>query len=252
MFTQPLGTLGHFHVTYRQTAVPRTRLTILDSYRNGFSRRIVDLKIIDRRTSQSIGITVLFEPCGQIAGYPVMRCRIDAIGGNIDLQYIIAFEVVIFLRRSPGYGTLGQYDDTVVRCTDSDFILGTYHTVAFDSAYFRFLDCKAFFARIKDSSDCRYHDMLTGSDIGCAANDLRGNSVSQIHGRNMQMIGIGVSLTCKDFSYNQPFEATFHGLHFLYSSGFKAYGSQSRGDFFGCQRQVEIIFQPIIRDIHNL
>ena len=114
MFTQPLGTLGHFHVTYRQTAVPRTRLTILDSYRNGFSRRIVDLKIIDRRTSQSIGITVLFEPCGQIAGYPVMRSRIDAIGGNIDLQYIIAFEVVIFLRRSPGYGTLGQYDDTVV------------------------------------------------------------------------------------------------------------------------------------------
>ena len=52
------------------------------------------------------------------------------------------------------------------------------------------------------------------------------------------------------FTNHKSFQTTFNGLHFFYTTCFQADRSQRSSRFIGRQVEVDILFQPVIRDIH--
>ena len=49
---------------------------------------------------------------------------------------------------------------------------------------------------------------------------------------------------------DQSFQSAFNGLHLFHTSRFQSDGGQCRSNFIRCQIEIDILFQPIIRDIH--
>ena len=247
---QPVGTLGHLHVAHRHTAVPDTSLVVLH-LDSDTPIGTVDGKVGHRRTVQSTVVPPVSQIGCQVAGYAIVRSSVDAVGGNIDFENVVALDIIILFGGSTGFDRLGQHDDTVVRGTDTDFVLGTNHAERLHAANFRFLDCKALVTAVQHGTQRGHHHILSGSHIGGAAHDLSRLGFAQVDGRNMQVIRVGVINTGKHFTDNQAVEAAFYRLYLLDTAGFEADRGKSSRKFLGSEVKVDIIFQPIIRNIHN-
>ena len=249
-FFQPVGAFGDADAAYRQAAVSNAGFGIFNGYFYGIARRIVDAEGFDRGAVQ-LGLDALpAQPCRQIARHAVMRGGIDAVGGNIDFEYIIAFEVVVFFGGGARAGGVGQDDDAVVRGADAYFVFGANHAETLGAAYFRFLDSETLVAGVEHRAYGGNDDVLSGGDVGGAADYLHGLPVAQIDGGDVQVVGIGVVDAGKHFAYDQPFEPAAYGLHLFDAAGFKTYGGEGCRRFFGGERQMQVFFQPIIRNIH--
>ena len=59
-----------------------------------------------------------------------------------------------------------------------------------------------------------------------------------------------MSFVCQHFADDQSFQSAFNGLHLFHTSRFQSDGGQCRSNFIRCQIEIDILFQPIIRDIH--
>ena len=68
----------------------------------------------------------------------------------------------------------------------------------------------------------------------------------------MHVVGIGMRHTCKHLADDQPLQATFHRLDFFHAADLQAFRSQRVGHLLSRQFKIDILFQPIIRDIHIL
>ena len=66
------------------------------------------------------------------------------------------------------------------------------------------------------------------------------------------MVRIRMFRAGQHFTDHQSFQTTFNGLHFFYTTCFQADRSQRSSRFIGRQVEVDILFQPVIRDIHIL
>ncbi len=64
------------------------------------------------------------------------------------------------------------------------------------------------------------------------------------------MVGIRVFHASQHFADHKTFQTTFNGLYFFHTTCFQADRSQRSRRFFGRQIEVDILFQPVVRDIH--
>ena len=247
---QPVGALGHLHVAHRHAAVSDTGLVILHLDSDA-AILAIDGKALYRRTMQAAIVSVLGQIGCQVTSHAVVRCSIDAVGGNVDFENVVALDIVILFGGRTGFHRLGQHDDAIVRSADTDFVFGTNHAERLHAADFRFLDGKALVAAIQHGAQRGHYHILPSSDIGGAAHDLSRLGFAQVDGRNMQVVRIGVIYTGEHFADNQAVEASFYRLYLLDATGFEADGGKSSRKFLGSEVEVYIIFQPVIRNIHN-
>ena len=166
-------------------------------------------------------LTVLFQVSGQIASYTEMRSGIHTVRRDIDFQHIIALHIIIFFGRSTDYRIGRQYDYTCMICSNTDFIFSTNHTVRFNATDFRALDRKALITIIQFSTVYSNNHFLSGSYIRRTTNNLQGFRAANIHGCNVQVIGIRMFFASKNFTDDKSFQSTFDGLNFFYPSGFQ-------------------------------
>ena len=217
---QPFGAFLHGHTLNRYARIAQAGFRILDNDFDSRSR-IVDLESIHIRTFQGGWFAVLLQIGSQVAGNTEMRSGIHTVRCDVYFQHIVALYIIIFLSRSSYYRIGRQHDDTGVIRSDTDFILGTDHPVRFDTANLGTLYRKTLVAIIQFSTVHSHNHFLSGCHIRSAANNLQGFCAAYIHGRDVQVVGIRVFFTGKNFTDHKSFQSTFNGLNFFYSTGFQ-------------------------------
>ena len=162
------------------------------------------------------------EPGREVAGDAVVRCCVDAVGGQIDLEHIVVLELVVFGGGGAGSNLVGDDDDAVVRGADADLILGANHAERLDAADLRFLDCEGLVAFAVEGCAYRSDDnCLTGSNIGRTADNLRRFAAgkTEVDGGDVEMVAVGMLLACQHFADDDTAEAAAYRFDFFNSAG---------------------------------
>ena len=66
----------------------------------------------------------------------------------------------------------------------------------------------------------------------------------------MQVVAIGVQLTCQHFSHIETFQSTTNGLYFFQSVNFETCRGKRITDLLRCEVEIDVFLQPLIRNIH--
>ena len=143
--------------------------------------------------------------------------------GVIYFKNIIALDVIVFLGGCSGHGTLGEGDDTVVRCTDTYLIFGTNHTERLFATDFRFLDSETFITTVQCSTYSSHNNVLAGGNVSSTAHNLSGVAIAEVYCGDVQVVAVGVIDTSEHLAYYKTFKTTFYGLNLFNSTGLKTY-----------------------------
>ena len=246
---QPLRTFLYCYTFYRHTGISRTCFDIFYSHLN-IQIVIINSKRLNRRTLQCCLLAILYQVCIQVTSYSIMRACIRPVRRDVYFEHIIAFNIIIFFGRSTRYGIFRQNNDSGMIRSDTNLIFRTNHTIRFHTTQFRLLNGKTFVTVIQFCSQRSYYDLLSCCHIGSATYDLYRFALSQIYSRNVHMIRVRMGFACQHFSNHQTFQTTFNRLYFFYTSRLKSDRGKRSCYFFRCQVKIDILFQPIIRDIH--
>ena len=147
------------------------------------------------RTMEAGLIAIALEPCIEVACHAPVRQCIGAVGGDINLYEPVALQVVILGSRCSHHCIVGQHDDTVVRRAHSYFVLSTYHAERLHTAQLRLLYLELLVAVVEHTPQVGNDNLLSGSHIWCAADNLAWCLASQVNGSHVQVVGVGMSLT---------------------------------------------------------
>ena len=126
----------------------------------------------------------------------------------------------------------------------SKLALGTHHAVAFDASDLADresgIDARNIGAGRSEGAD------QAGARIRRAADDLHQLAVAGIHGKHLQLIRIGVPLSCQNPGDHEGLEARFivNGLHF------ETDGGQPLDDFVKRRVGLQMVLQPGEGEFH--
>ena len=170
------------------------------------------------------------EICGQVARHAEVRGGVDAVGGQVNLHYVVARKVVVFGCGGAGCRSLvcGNHDDAVVGAAHADFILGAYHAQRLHAADFRALDLKFVVAVVeRGAHGGHYYGLPCGP-----AYDLGGLAGAEVHGGDVQVVAVGMLHAGEHLADHNSFQATLYRFHFLKAVRLQAYrGKRLRGLF---------------------
>ena len=246
---QPFRTFLHSHTLDAYAGITRTSFHVFHFH---FDVQVIvfHLEGIYRRTLQFSLMTILNQVSIKVASHTIVWASIGTVWSDVHFEHIFALDVVVILGRSTRYGIFRKHDDTGMAGTDTDFVFGTNHTVRFYTTELWFLDSKAIVTIIKLGTECSNYYLLTGGYIRCTAHNLYRFALSQVDGGYMHVVRIRMRHASQHFADDDTFQTTLDSLDFFYAPSFKTDGSQRRWYFFRSQIEVDVFFQPIIRDIH--
>ncbi len=203
---------------------------------------VVKLESIHCGAAEFRGLCVGRHPGREVAGHAVVRGGIDAVGGEVHFKEPVGTESVIFCGWCSGLHIVGDYDDAVVRRSDTDLVFGTDHAERFHAADFRFLDGEFLVTVIEGCAYSGHHNGLSGSHIGRAADNLGLGSVAEINGGDVEMVAVGMLDAGQHFADDNAAETSAYRLYFLHRAGLKTYRGEGGGEFVGGQTEIEIFF----------
>lgn len=203
----PFGRRAYFTPRNAHTGITGSSLAVFD-FDFELRRMTVDRKLRNIRPFHPHIFATTTEISSQISGHADMRCSIDTIGRQSDSNQIIVFNMKIFLSRHSHRCIGRKLHDSIVRSTDTKFIFSAEHSERFHTADLTAFDLELLVAAfgIEYGAHRRTKHFQTGSAIRCTADDLQRFADTDIHGRNMQMIGIGMIDAGLHFGNNDPFE----------------------------------------------
>ena len=248
---QPLGAFLDFAAFQRHSAVAQASFGAFDFHGN---RQFV---VIHRKrfvigSMQDCLYAVAHQISVKVARHSPMRTSIRAIGGDVDLNQPIAFQVEISSSRHTDGGIFGQHHDTIVSVTHSDLVFRTNHAVTLDTTELRFFDHELLVSVVEFCAERCHDHFLSCRHIMCTADNLsRFIAVSQIYSRHMHVVRIGVYFASQHLSDNKAFQSSTDGLNFFDAIHFESDRSQCVSYFLGCHVEIDILFQPLVRYIHR-
>ena len=128
----------------------------------------------------------------QITRYAVMGRGVGAVRSDIHFDGRVILHVVILAGGHAYRSVRRQHDDTCVVGSYADLVFGTNHTERVLAAQLAFLNGKTLVAVIEHGADGGDNHFLSRRYVGRTANNLQGLSLADIHGCQMQMVGIRV------------------------------------------------------------
>ena len=191
-------------------------------------------------------VTVLLQPCIEVASHtPVAEC-IGTVGSDVNLDEPVALQVIVLGSRLTNRCILREHDDTVVRSTHTDFILSTDHTQTLYTTELALLDGKTLVAVIEHAAQVGNDYLLTGSYIRCTADNLLWLTLAQVNGCHVEVIAVRMRLACQYFTYIETFQSTLDRLYFFQSVHFESARGQRIGCLLWCQVEIDVFFKPFI------
>ena len=195
-------------------------------------------------------VTVLHQPCVEVAGYAPVAACISTVGGNIHLYQVVALQVVVLLGRYAHGGVLGQHDDTVVAGANAYLVLGTDHAQTFHTAQLAALDNELLVAIVQFGAHYGNNHLLSGRHIGSTAHNLQGSILSHIYGADMHVVAIGMLFASEHLACPQAFQSSLYALNFLHTAYLQTYAGQCFCHLFGREVYVYVFTKPFIGYIH--
>ena len=196
-------------------------------------------------------VAVLAEPCIEVASHAPVRKGIGAVGRDVDLDDVVALNVVVLGCRRSHHSVVGQHDDSVVAVSNANLVLGTNHAQALVAAKLGTLDLELLVAIVEHAAHIGNNHLLASLHVGCSADNLlRSLSLAQVDSGQMQM-RVGDVLAGQHLTNIEPFQATADALHLFHAANFKSYRRQGSSHFLWGEVKVDVFFQPLIRNIHN-
>ena len=209
---QPLGRLLHLAAGDADAGVTATSLSILDDHVDG-EVVVVDGETIDRGAMERGLVAVLAKPGVEIAGNtPVAQC-VGTVGGDVHLYEPVALQVIILGGRHTYHSVVRQYDDTVVRRTNTNLVLSTNHAARLHAAQFRLLDDELVVAVVEHTAQVGHNHFLTSCHVGGAAHNLARFALAQINSRHMQVVAIGMGFARQHLANIESLQSTTNALH---------------------------------------
>ena len=143
-------------------------------FHNDFDSRcfVFDMEALDRRALQFGRFPVPLQVGSQVASHTEMGSCIDAVRCDIDFEDIVALDIVVVFCRHPDLRFCREDDNARVVCPYTNLVFGTNHTVRLDATQLRAFDGEALVAVIELRADSGNNYLLSGSDIGCATDNL--------------------------------------------------------------------------------
>ena len=248
LLLQPVGTLLHVAIRDAQAYVALAGLCILDF---NLDRQffVVDHKGITRRPVQTGFVAVLLQPGIKVAGDTPMAQRIGTVGSDVDLDEPVALEMIVLGCRCSHHGIFRQHDDSCMRSADADFVLSTNHAQALITAQLGALDLEFLVAIVEHTAQIGHNDLLAGGHVRRTTDNLLRLSLAKVDSCQVQM-GFRYVLTGQHLSDKKPLQASLDALHFFNTTHLETTRGQRGGNFLGTQVEVNIFFQPLIRNIH--
>ena len=179
-----------------------------------------------------------------------MRAGVSAVGGDIDLDEPVALETVVFGCGRAYDSVGGQHDDAIVAGADAYLVLSTDHAVGLDATQLALLDDELLVAVVELGAEGGHDDLLAGSHIGRAADNLLNLGGTDIHGADMHVITIGMGLAGEHFAHDQALQTTLDGLYFFHAIHLETTRSKSRCYFLSREVGIDVLTKPFVGDIH--
>ena len=130
--------------------------------------------------------------------------------------------MIILSSRRTHHSVLGEYDDSIVRSADTDFVLSTDHTQALVTTQLGTLDLEFLIAVVEHAAHVGNNHFLASLHIRSATDNLlRSFSLTQVDSRQMQMRVRNI-LTRQHLSYIQAFQPALDTLYFFQAIDFEA------------------------------
>ena len=211
---QPFWRLLHLAAGDAHTGIALAGLAVLDGYVD-IQVVVINRKSIACWTMQRCLHSTSLHPGIQITSHTIVRQRIRAVGGNVNLYHPVAFQMIVFSRRLTHRSVFRQYDDTVVRGTHTDFVFCANHTQRLNAAQLRFLDLELLVAVIEHTTQIGNDHLLTSCHIGSATHNLLWFALTQVNGCHMQVVAVGMCLTGEHLAHIQSFQSSFNCLYFF-------------------------------------
>ena len=180
-----------------------------------------------------------------------MRKTVGTVGGDVDLYEPVALQVVILSSRLTDRSILGQDDNTSMAGANANLVLGTDHTAGLNTTQFRLLDDKLLVAVVEDTAKVGYNHLLSGSYVGCTADNLARFALTQVNSRHMQVVAVGMSLARQYLTHIETFQTTLDTLHLFQGIDLETCRCQRIADLLRRQVEVNVVFQPFIRYVHD-
>ena len=202
LLLQPLGGRSDLDSTHGNAAVTRRpgRIKHLDG--DPFSLAFPEGRDVGHM--ELAGYIIEPEPCIKVAGDADMRGCIHAVGSDLILNHRLRLKVEIILGRSThdGLGLENHYAGMVF--ANAEFICGADHAEGLHSADLGFLDLEI---TGKDGAESREEDLLSGSDVGGAADHGYGIAVAGIDLGDVEMVRVGMRLALQDLGHDHTGES---------------------------------------------
>ncbi len=176
-----------------------------------------------------------------------MGSRIRTVGGQAYFVNDVFFDLEVVLGQGADRNFFRQDDDAAVVVANTQFIFGAYHSFRQLSPNFSFFDGPWFaILRVKSRADGSDDNLLPGSYVGRAANNLQfAFAIANLYFGEGKFIGIRMFPAFFHIANHETFQASFDAFYFFHPFHLQPYVRQNLGDFFWCQVDVEIIFEPI-------
>ena len=250
---QPLGALPYLHVAQRDAGVAWAEVWLFDGHTD---RRLIILRIQIILNFRPLNLQ-LFSLAGiadghHVAGHADVRDGVHAVGRDGHLQQAVVLHVEVLLGGHSHGGVVGQHHDAGVVGTELQFFSSTEHTLADGAAQLAFLNLVVLCVRsIYLGAYLSTDHLLTGGDVGGAADDVQRTLAAHIDGGQVQVVAVGVRLACQHLRYHHMFQTALDGLHLLHAVHLQAGESQQVVQFLRSHiLNIHILFKPIKRNIH--
>ena len=199
--------------------------------------------------SEADDLKLLFQPVWtflHVACHTIVAQRVSSVGGDVDVDHPVAFQMVVFGSRCSDNSVVGQYDDATMVVAHANLVLSTDHTEGVDAAKAAFLDGEFLVTVIQHTAEVGHDHLLSGSHIGRTAYDLLWFTFAKVDGCHMQMVAIGMGLTCKHLTYKQSLQSALDGLNFIQRIHLKTCRGQRVRCLLRGEVEVNILFKPLI------
>ena len=176
-----------------------------------------------------------------------MRDGVHTVGGDGHLEEVVVLHVEVLLGGHADGCVVGQDHDAGVVGAELQLVGSAEHALADGAAQLALLDFVVFGVGGVDLGAylCADH-LLTGSDIGGAADDVEGRAGADVDGGEVQVVAVGVGLAGEHLGDNHVLQAATDGLHLLDAVDFEAAESQQVVELGGRHRaQIHVLLKPI-------
>ena len=133
---------------------------------------------------------------------------------------------------------------------DADFVLGANHAVGLYAAQFALLDGKLLVAVVEFGTQCGDNHLLTGLDVGGAADNLFGLALSEVYGADVHVVAVGMRFAGQHFANDDALQTSPNALYFLHAVHFQPDAGQCLCHFIGRKVEIDVLAEPFIRNIH--